>query len=164
MRTLKLLLLRHAEAEEAQGRSDRMRPLTRRGAQQAATIGAMLVAEGYAPDVMVTSDGARAHETAIAVAKALGREAELKIDSELYLGNLQDIENAIENMASEADTVMLVGHNPGFSTAALMLSEEPVELGTAEGVEVMIEADSWDEAFALSGDWTMLRVLTTAAR
>lgn len=159
MRQLRMILLRHGEAEEAHGRTDRARALTRRGAQDVARLGEQLAREGFLPDLIVASDAVRTSETAHAVAKALDPRLAVHVDARLYLGGLQDIANALVEMGEEAATALVVGHNPGFSLAAQSLTEVRLELATAEAAEMTIEAETWDEAMELTGAWELVRVV-----
>lgn len=159
MGLLRLLLLRHAEAEEAHGGTDRGRTLTRRGAQQAASLAKMLAAEGFAPGLIVTSNAARTLETTAALVKALAPATEPVVDKRLYLGGMKDIQTVVGELATDATSLVVVGHNPGWSLAAQALCDVTLELATAEGAELTVEADDWTSALALTGAWELVRVL-----
>src|SRR5262245_2380572 len=127
MAVLKLVLLRHAEAEDPHGRKDHQRNLTRHGQKEAKKIAKLLAEESFAPDLIITSDAARTLETTAAVVKALKWKAEPFADKRLYLGGLKDIREvvafALEERDVEATTLLVVGHNPGWSLAAQTLSD-----------------------------------------
>jgi hypothetical protein len=61
---MRLVLLRHAEAEEF-GASDAERVLTPRGRTAAAAVGTWLVSRSAVPDLAVVSPAARARETPV---------------------------------------------------------------------------------------------------
>src|SRR5688572_29710717 len=117
MSFLRLVLLRHAEAEDAHGRKDRDRTLTRRGAQQAAKVAQALAAEGFDPGLIVTSHASRTRETTAALMRFLEPRAEPVVDERLYLGGLKDVRAVVGDLTPAATTLVLVGHNPGWSLA-----------------------------------------------
>ena len=55
----------------------------------------------------------------------------IQFDHRLYLGELGDIEQAVLAHATDHQTVLVLGHNPGFSVAAGLLTRKAVELKTA---------------------------------
>ena len=69
-----LLLLRHAHAGDpmAWTKSDDVRPLSKKGRDQAARMATFLAAAGVRPDVIVSSPKTRAMQTATPVADELG--------------------------------------------------------------------------------------------
>lgn len=159
MATLQLLLLRHGEAEDARGRGDRGRALTRRGTADAATLGQSLATSGLTPALIVTSDARRAKETAAQIAESFAGKVAVSIEPRLYLCSLKDIAAVMKDyVASTQPVVILVGHNPGFSLAAEVLSDSDLELSTAEAADLTIEADTWDEALQMTGAWELRRI------
>lgn len=108
-------LLRHAHAGDASEwiGDDDLRPLTRKGRGQAERLGAFLEAHAVRPDVIVTSPLVRAKQTAEIVAEALGMT--VKVDRRLGGGFGQRELWAILDEAG-AREIMLVGHDPDFST------------------------------------------------
>ena len=109
-----LYFLRHAEAE-ASASSDFARRLTPKGHDQAAKAGKCLRRGGMVPDVILTSPVVRALQTARIVASQV--EADLVECPWMACG--MDTETLLKELFPhlEKSAVLLVGHEPDFSTA-----------------------------------------------
>lgn len=121
-------LLRHAEAER--GSPDEDRRLTGKGEEQARMAGAALRALGVRPDLCLSSPLVRAEQTARLVCEPLG--VEVTIDERLSGGPFDP-----EELASGLEHVLLVGHDPDFSTAVYDMTGAQVRMkkGGLAGVE-----------------------------
>ncbi|PVA06461.1 SixA phosphatase family protein [Thalassorhabdomicrobium marinisediminis] len=109
----RLILMRHAKAGwDGPHLSDIERPLNARGRADAARIGAWLRQEGYLPDAVLCSAATRTRETL----SRLGVEAETEFLQSLYLAPEQVMLKALK--AARADTVLMLGHNPGIGLFA----------------------------------------------
>lgn len=117
----RLILMRHGKAERATaGMEDIDRGLTHRGREDSAIIGEVLMAQGLSPDIALVSAAARTSQTWTAAGHAfVGVEARLRPD--LYLADAGRILAVAEQESGPADTVMVVGHNPGMHELALSL-------------------------------------------
>ena len=102
-------LLRHGEAED--GSPDDQRALTKKGEEQARAAGAALARLGVKLDACVTSPKVRARDTARLAGAALG--VEVSEDRRLEGGPF----DVGEVTAGLGDEVLLVGHDPDFSSA-----------------------------------------------
>jgi phosphohistidine phosphatase SixA len=111
---MRLFLVRHAEA--APGEPDELRTLTEAGRAVARAVGEQLRSEH--PDAVVSSPLLRARETAEAIARANGLDAE--VDERLAPGADGDIVRAVIDGKGEA--VVVVGHQPDCSEAIFMLT------------------------------------------
>ena len=124
-------LLRHGDA--ADGSPDSERPLTDKGRNQARAAGEALKALGVELDACLTSPKVRAADTAAIACEALGVEPQL--EPELAGGPF----DAEALAAGLGDEVLLVGHDPDFSTAVHDLTGAQVRMkkgglaGVAEG-------------------------------
>jgi len=118
----RLLILRHAEAERSiPGAPDRERPLSGRGRQEAATIGAYIARHALRPDHVLHSPALRAAATWKHAAAAFEQAPPAQSLEELYNAGAHDILAAVTHIASTTNTALLIGHNPGLHEAALML-------------------------------------------
>jgi phosphohistidine phosphatase len=118
MAGLRIYFLRHGKAlsRTEWEHDDRRRPLTPEGVAEMRRIGATLVAMDVAPDVLVSSPLARARHTAELIAEALGADVKPVLDERLAPGfGAADLE-AIVTERRPAAAIMLVGHEPDFST------------------------------------------------
>ncbi len=120
-----LWLLRHAEAEDANGRPDAERPLTERGREQARAAGAALAALGVSLDACLASPRVRARDTAALACEALGLE--VQIAQELDGGRFDPERVA----AGFGEHVLLVGHNPDIAQAVHDLTGARVRMKKA---------------------------------
>ena len=110
-----LLLLRHGDA--ADGSPDAERPLTDKGREQARAAGAALRALGVSVDACLSSPKVRAMDTARLACEALGG-LEARPDDRLAGGPF----DAEQVAAGQGDAVLLVGHEPDFSSAVRELT------------------------------------------
>ncbi len=109
-----LYLLRHADASPYQA-DDFSRHLTEKGVTQAKQVGKFLADHGIKSDLILTSPLLRAKESAEIVAKKLGG-VDLTQASWLTCGMRPEV--ALSELAaySRFDSVMIVGHEPDFSS------------------------------------------------
>jgi phosphohistidine phosphatase len=115
-----IYLLRHGDAEEGMG-DDAARRLTAKGERQARAAGEALAALGIKPDVCLTSPKVRAAGTAQLACEALDLEPE--IAEELRGGPFDST-----GLAAGRGDVLLVGHEPDFSTEVARLTGAKVKL------------------------------------
>jgi phosphohistidine phosphatase len=137
---MKLFFLRHGIAEDAHGgMRDADRALTEEGRRQLAQIAEALLRLDVRPGVIVTSPLVRARETAEIVAPALG--APVEIADELQPGCiLDDLQRVVSRF--DADRIMVVGHEPDFSSMAARLinaDERGLELKKAGLIRVDVD-------------------------
>lgn len=116
MRTL--ILMRHAKAVRPhEADSDKARGLTGRGRRESAEAGAAMAQAGLAPTLALVSAAKRTRETA---EHGLGGFAlESQFDEALYHAGPESIWDAFT--ASDAESVVVVGHNPGIGELVSML-------------------------------------------
>ncbi len=130
---MRLFIVRHAEA--AQGEPDDLRPLTEAGREQARRLGQRFADDGIRPDAVVSSPLLRARETAAAIARAVGIDAEA--DERLAPGAEPEDVRAVAS--GRGETVVVVGHQPDCSRTVAALSggpEPPFPPGGVVAVEV----------------------------
>jgi phosphohistidine phosphatase len=116
MRTL--ILFRHAKAVRAhEADSDEARGLTGRGRRDAAAAGAAMEDAGLKPTLALVSTAQRTRETAEHGLRNFTLET--RFEEALYHSAPESIWDAFT--ASDADTVVIVGHNPGMGELVSML-------------------------------------------
>lgn len=116
-----IYLLRHAKALGARpGTADRERALAGEGWREARAIAAALQSRAWRPARIVCSPARRTRETLQAIAEAVDAAAAVFAEV-LYTGDTEDYVAAIRG-AGDADSVMLIGHNPAIEGAATLLS------------------------------------------
>lgn len=122
-----LTLIRHATADQDAGVRDFERPLTRKGHGEAQEMAKRLHERGLVPDLILVSSAMRTRETADNFAKVLGVTARLlQADDSLYLADGEHILSTIRAVGPRVSNLMVIGHNPGISAAAIALAPETV--------------------------------------
>jgi phosphohistidine phosphatase len=114
-------MLRHGDAEHTAGKSDADRDLTEKGERQSTDAGKALKALGVDLDVCLTSPKVRARRTAELACEALGCPVE--DDDRLAGGDFDPLE-----VAAGRGEVMLVGHEPDFSSAVALVTGSRVKM------------------------------------
>ena len=117
----RLVLVRHAQAGDAP--TDRDRPLTDRGRQQAAAVGGWLAAAGIAPDRVLVSPARRALQTWDRLRMALDGAPEAQADERIYDNTVDGLVEVLRESGPDVRTVVLVGHNPAVGTLAHVLDD-----------------------------------------
>jgi phosphohistidine phosphatase len=115
-----IYLLRHGDAEEGMG-DDAARRLTLKGERQARAAGEALAALGIKPDACLASPKVRAADTAKLACEALDLEPEI---TEGLRGGPFDS----TDLAAGRGDVLLVGHEPDFSSEVARLTGAKVKL------------------------------------
>lgn len=116
-----LLLMRHAEAAMGSpGGGDHDRPLTAAGMEQAARTGAYLKRQALLPDIALVSSAVRTRQTYEAL--ALPADTDMHTDRALYGAEPDGILDRVRTDAADADTVLVVCHNPGVAALAAALA------------------------------------------
>lgn len=116
-----LYFFRHGDADEGHGEGDAARRLTPKGERQARAAGEALAAMGAEIDACLTSPKVRAADTARLACEALQLEPEAA--NELRGGPF----DSLSLVAGRGD-VLLVGHEPDFSSEIARLTGAKVKL------------------------------------
>jgi len=139
-----LILMRHAKSDRPEGIEDFDRPLSERGTRGAQAVGAWLRDNGHLPQKALVSASHRTRETW----EALGLEDDcpVRLTKELYDAASGQVLGAITRQ--EANTLLVVGHNPSIeSLGAHLLREADVPEDLAcwkPGTVAVIEFDIED--------------------
>jgi len=151
----KLVLLRHAKSSwDSAELADFERPLNERGKKDAPIMGQHLAQKrNLKLDLIITSPAKRALKTAKIIAKELNLpENKILKDSNIYGAGLSDMLSLIVRISNAVDTVMLVGHNPTFTSLAYYLTHNPVENIPTCGVFcVDFNVEKWKDIKEASG-------------
>jgi phosphohistidine phosphatase len=114
-------LLRHGDAEAGDGKPDAERDLTEKGEHQSVAAGKALKKLGIDLDVCLTSPKVRAKRTAELACEPLGVPVEE--DDRLAGGDFDPLA-----LAEGRSEVMLVGHEPDFSSAVAHVTGSRVKM------------------------------------
>lgn len=127
--------------------SDDIRPLTKKGQDQACAIGTFLAERGIAFDAAFTSPLVRAVETAeIVLALTQGKKNQIKLQATEHLLNetgLRKFDAWLKELTKFKD-ILLVGHNPSMTehVARLLSSATPATMNLSKGALAVVKWDS----------------------
>ncbi|MDM8542641.1 histidine phosphatase family protein [Desulfococcaceae bacterium HSG9] len=118
MRTL--YLVRHAKSSwKNPGLDDFERPLNKRGYRDAPFMGKILKKMNVSPSLIISSSATRAGVTARTIAEKINYPLEkIQYSEDIYLAGEGELLRLIERLDDNKKKVMLVGHNPGFTSLA----------------------------------------------
>jgi phosphohistidine phosphatase len=139
-----LLIMRHAKSSwEFTNLSDHDRPLNDRGKRDAPRMGKVLLKERLVPQLIISSSAARARSTAEEVAKMSRYNGEISIDSSLYRAGSSAYLNALRRLTNQADTVLIVGHNPDVELLVEILTGNVMTIPTSGLAYVKLSIERW---------------------
>ncbi len=150
----KLYFLRHAKSDWSDmALSDHERPLNARGRRACMKIGRALQQRQINPGLVLCSTAARAQETLERVLSAGDLVWPTNDEPTLYGASADRILSLVRAQSDEHESLLLVGHNPGFQDLVLGLAgEEATEgliarvarkLPTAAFAEIEIDSSSF---------------------
>lgn len=121
----RLLLLRHAKAATpAPGQDDHARELNSRGQAACGVMAEYMALNDLLPDRVLCSDARRTRETWQRIAAGNGwQDIPTRHLKALYLAEAERILRLLAREAGSAQTVLVVGHNPGIEELAGALAD-----------------------------------------
>ena len=147
----RLAILRHAKSDwDRPGLTDFDRPLNARGRTAADVIRSAIAERHLSFDLIIASPSARTSETL----DRLGMAESARWEEQLYLAGRERLFAIIRALPDEAQSVLMVGHNPGLHELVLELSR-PDSIGlrkrvvakfpTAALALIQLKCESWSE-------------------
>ena len=165
---VRLILIRHAKsAWDDPLADDHARVLNDRGRRSATAIGQWLAERGHVPDICLCSDAARTRETWDRIAAELPGPVPLRQMAELYHAGSQRLLGILRR--ASAETVALVGHNPGIGDLANAVLRDRAshprfgDYPTGATAVIDFDVEDWAEVGLRSGalvDFVVPRELT----
>lgn len=153
-----LFILRHAKSSwDHPGLADSERPLNERGRRDAPRMGRLLRERGPRPDAILCSTAERTRQTAALFAAAAGLDAAPRYDERIYEASAGRLIDVLSEVGREAESVLLIGHNPGVEKLIEVLTGESARMTTAALARVALDIDAWDKIGVGSGrlDWVV---------
>lgn len=140
-----LIILRHGKAEPYDAKPDDFdRMLADRGKRNASSMGKYILEKQGVPELILSSAAKRTMETASLAASELGYPVQkIQVDENLYLASARRILMIINKIQNEANTCLLVGHNPGLTELVNRLGVRLDNLPTGSAVCFTFQTDSW---------------------
>jgi phosphohistidine phosphatase len=144
MRTL--LVLRHGKSSRKHTDiSDHDRPLSKRGKRDTPRVGQWLRSRRLSPDAIVSSTAKRARHTAEEVAQSSGFKGRIQLEPRLYLADPETIVDVVRWVETEAQRVLVVGHNPGLEELVAQLTGHDEVFPTAALAQISLPVDQWKD-------------------
>ena len=140
----RLVLMRHAKSDWQPGIEDHDRPLNARGRKAATALGRWLRDKGYVPDAALVSSALRTVETF----GRLDLDCPVRTSRNLYLADVEQM--LAELRLEDAETVLMLGHNPGIAYAADKFADRAPDhprfrdYPTGATLVAEFDADRWD--------------------
>lgn len=159
----RLTLLRHAKSgDDGMVARDFDRPLNAKGRRAARAIGRHMRDQALRFDAVFASPAARVAETLQEVEAVYGSGLTPRWEKKLYLATPDELLDAVHEAPAEAESILLVGHNPGLEQLVLRLvphkegyaarDEVETKYPTASLVEMCFAVDRWDQVAEGAGD------------
>lgn len=158
----RLLLLRHAKAEHPDLIPDIQRPLSLVGRKQSSRVGAAVAADDLVPDLVLCSSSVRTRQTWDLVRSSLGADPDVRYLDDLYYAGSSALVELVRAVPADVRTVLVVGHEPTMSQAAVLLAGPDSDPATLERVRVGVPTASWS-LLEVAG-WDTLASGTAALR
>ena len=139
-----LYLLRHGKSAWDEEVPDRARALARRGERAAVLVGRFLSDVGEPPDLVLTSNAARAHGTAQLAADAGRWSAPVRVVPELYGATATEVVGLVAEHGSDASRLVVVGHEPALGQCiGALCGRVQVRFPTAALARIDLRIEGW---------------------
>jgi phosphohistidine phosphatase len=141
-----LFIVRHGKSSwELPSVSDIDRPLKDRGIKDAYDMANRMLKLASLPDAIISSPAVRALHTAIIFSRVLDFPAdEIIINQDLYLAEHNEIMSVIAATDDSRKSLMIFGHNPGFTDLCNYLSGLKLDnLPTTGMVILKFKTENW---------------------
>lgn len=153
-----LTLLRHAKSSWDDPVSrDFDRPLNGKGQRAALAVGRYLRSEGITFDHVVASPATRIVETVEQVEAGYGSDLAPLWDKRIYLASAGSLLDVVHELPAQAQTALLIGHNPGFEDLILTLIPDRAGDALRDSVEEKFPTAAIAEMTFDVADWTAIR-------
>lgn len=135
-----LYILRHAKAVPADpSDDDAVRELADRGHADATKLGVWLAENNLQPAAVLCSPARRTVETWQDVSQAFETQPQTQFPHTLYLASPNLILTELRKVTAAAESLMVIGHNPGLESLALHLVKRPKGDKAKDRVRAMAE-------------------------
>ena len=106
------------------------------------------------PEVIISSSAVRAKTTAKLLATEIGfPKSDLTIDERMYGAEPEDVVSILRGLDNTIDCVMLVGHNPTFTSLVNALGHCDIDNVPTCGMAVLtFLIDAWEDIESVKGE------------
>ena len=143
-----LYLVRHAKSSwDERDISDHDRKLNARGKRDAPKMGELLYSNDCHPDIIYSSSAKRALTTAKIIAEKIAYPVDnIVVSKNVYDATTNDLVNLINKIDDKYESVMLFGHNPGFTVLANLLADKYIDnMPTCAVAVIELNVEAWKE-------------------
>lgn len=155
----RIVVMRHAKSDwDTNAKNDHERPLNKRGRQSAPMVANHLSTLGWQPQHILSSDARRTRETAELLLESWEDGIGVDFTSKLYLAGPSELQFELCVVSDEVETLLVLGHNPGWEGVVYRLTDVGVTMKTATAAMLHSDAcESWSDAF--DADWTLHEII-----
>lgn len=146
-----LYIVRHAKsAWDQTSLDDHERPLVEKGKKRTKKVIEYLVEKKVRVDLIISSDAVRAKDTAMIIAKGLSYPLRnIQLSASIYNSDLQTLVNYFYDLSDDVESLMIVGHNPTFTSFANFFLDKKIDwLSTSGIVCIEFETDKWENVLS----------------
>ena len=142
-----IILYRHAKSDwNADYGSDHERQLNERGIKSAEIMGKVLALSNQVPELVITSSAVRAKQSLQLSIEAGGWECDVQEDEKIYHKDTGDILEIIKSVSNNYSSIMLVGHEPKWSSlTSMMIGGGEINFPTAAMSKIEYQVDDWKD-------------------
>lgn len=149
----RIVLFRHGKSDWlVEYGSDHDRPLQGRGKKSAKLMGRYLRQADLVPDALITSSAKRALRTAELANRDGEWGLDVQISTKLYGATPLDLVAVISTLSDDIESVVAVGHEPGWSSTVEYFTGARVQMPTAAMACIAVGASSWTDIGNASGE------------
>lgn len=141
-----LYIVRHAKSSwDHPGLEDYERPLLEKGRKRTKYIVDYFMDHQIKVDLIMSSHAKRAHETAKILAVGVQYpQSDIVVSKNLYFGYSDSLFNIFYDLSDDVNSLMIVGHNPTFTTFANHFLDKGIDnLPTSGVVCIAFDMKSW---------------------
>jgi len=153
--------MRHAKSSwKHPEMEDHERTLNKRGRLSAQAVAKKLQAIGWNPTSVISSDSARTKQT-WALMQPFLEDTSASFHRSLYLSGWDEATVEVCAQINGDASVLLLGHNPGWSWMVSQLTGRPTELKTADAIllEPKQNEATWVDLMTLPRQWNIIHIL-----
>jgi len=149
-----LYLVRHAKSSwKFPDLDDFERPLNKRGKRDAPAMGHFLKDKNIKPDIIITSPAVRASVTTKIISNIISYPlSRVKYADDIYEADITSLLNVVKSIKDKYKSAMIVGHNPGLTDFANILTNSRVDnIPTCGILSTNLSINSWQDISANCG-------------
>ncbi|MEX0312694.1 MAG: histidine phosphatase family protein [Allomuricauda sp.] len=143
----RIILMRHGKSSWDYQVADKDRPLKERGINDAHLVAEEFKKKNVQIDFAFSSHANRALHTSIIFLRNIGFSFEkLQVTQELYDFSGGNVQNFVESLDNQYETISLFGHNYAFTSLANTWGDQYIDnVPTAGLVQIKFDTDDWAE-------------------